>query len=157
MPALETTIGARMCTSSCPFKTLTPASVKTQGNQCFVCVCGCVGVNNLEKTKPTASFLGVVEQDAVDWSSDQNSASCLLNDWDHVIGNLSGSALWVPGTVQVVRDQQTVHGETSIFGHVACIVEILEVRRKTVLSAEGGEEQWEDGSQRWYRRFQRCS
>lgn len=102
MPALEMTIGARMCTSSCPFKTLTPACMHKHTGQS---VCVCVGWREEpEKTKPTISFLEVIEQDAVDWCSDQNSAPCLLDDRDHVVGNLSGSALRVPGAVQVVSD-----------------------------------------------------
>lgn len=49
--------------------------------------------------KPTVSFLGVVKQDAVDGSSDQNGAACLLDDGDHVVGNFTGSALGVPGAI----------------------------------------------------------
>lgn len=124
MPALEMTIGAWMCTSSCPFMTLTPKIIKTQNTVsqsshpgCRVCA----GVGG--RTKPTVSFLGVVKQDAVDGSSDQNGAACLLDDGDHVVGNFTGSAFRVPGAVQVVSDQQAVHGETSVFGHVACRAE----------------------------------
>lgn len=76
------------------------------------------------RTKPTISLLGVVKQNAVDWGSDQNSASCLFNDGDHMVGNLCGSAFGIPGAVEVVSDQQAVHGETGVFGDIACRVEI---------------------------------
>lgn len=72
------------------------------------------------KFKPTTGFSGAIEQDAVHWCSDQNRPSCLLNDGDHVIGDFSGSAFRVPGAVEVVGDQQTVHGEAGVFRHVAC-------------------------------------
>lgn len=37
-----------------------------------------------------------------------------------MIGDFSGSAFRVPGAAEVVVDQQTVHGEAGVFGHVAC-------------------------------------
>lgn len=52
-----------------------------------------------EWEEPTISFLCVVKQDAVDGSSDQNGAACLLDDGDHVVGNFTGSALGVPGAI----------------------------------------------------------
>lgn len=76
-----------------------------------------------KETTPTTSFLGIIEQDAVDWGSNQNSTACLLNNGDHVVGDFTGSAFWVPSAVQVVSDQQAVHGETGILWHVACRLE----------------------------------
>ncbi|TNN85874.1 hypothetical protein EYF80_003718 [Liparis tanakae] len=65
---------------------------------------------------PTASFLGVVEQDAVDRRSDQNGSTGLLDDGDHVVGDLAGSAFRVPRAIQVVGDQQAVHRKTAVVG-----------------------------------------
>lgn len=73
-----------------------------------------------DEITPTVSFLGAIEQDAIDWGSNQNSTTSLLNDGDHVVGNFTGSTFRVPGTIQVVIDQQAVHRKTGIFWHVSC-------------------------------------
>lgn len=75
---------------------------------------------NTEEITPTTSFLGTIEQDAVDWGSNENSTTSLLNDGDHVVGNFTGSAFRVPGTIQVVSDQQAVHRKTGVFWPVTC-------------------------------------
>lgn len=88
--------------------TLTPGNKQTNSESLLSGGC-MVYTKNTKEITPTISFLGVIEQDAVDWGSNQNSATCLLNDGDHVVGDFTGSALRVPGTVQVVSDQQAVH------------------------------------------------
>lgn len=108
----------------------------------------------------TTGFLGAVEQDAVDRGSDEDGSARLLDDGDHVVGDLSGAAFRVPGAVQVVSDEQAVHGEAGVFRHVAWSEEEMKSsvsrawRRETLTAAGsrlhrtvGAEDVGEDGSQ----------
>ena len=68
----------------------------------------------------TKGFVGLVEQDTVDGGPHQNSPARLLYDGDHVVGDLAGPTLGVPGAVPVVADQKAVHGEAGVLWNVSC-------------------------------------
>lgn len=69
----------------------------------------------------TNSLFSIIEEYTVDRCSNKHCTSCILNDGDHVVGDLTRTAFRVPGSIQIVAQKQTVHGKAGFFRHFTCL------------------------------------